>query len=81
MMDDAMIHERIEQLVDEEHELWRRETEGDIDEVTRLRLAELQVALDQLWDLLRQRKALRRAHLDPDVARLRDPEIVENYRQ
>ncbi len=80
-MDDVTIHERIEQLVDEEHELWRRETEGDIDEATRLRLAELQVALDQMWDLLRQRKALRRANLDPDAAHLRDPDTVENYRQ
>ena len=80
-MDDATIHERIEQLVDEEHELWRRETEGDIDDATRLRLRELQIALDQAWDLLRQRKALRRAHLDPDAAHERDPDTVENYRQ
>jgi len=80
-MDDATIHERIEQLVSEEHELWRRETEGDIDEAIRARLRELQVALDQAWDLLRQRKALRRAHLDPEAAQLRDPDIVENYRQ
>jgi hypothetical protein len=80
-MDDAAIHDRIEQLVDEEHELWRRQTEGDIDDATRRRLFELQVALDQLWDLLRQRKALRRAALDPDSAEVRPAEIVENYRQ
>lgn len=80
-MDDATIHERIEQLVNEEHELWQRETEGDIDDATRARLRELQIALDQAWDLLRQRKALRRAHLDPDAAQLRDSDIVENYRQ
>jgi len=60
-MKDEAIHERIERLVDEEHELWRRETDGDMDEATRVRLHELQVSLDQLWDLLRQRKALRRA--------------------
>ena len=80
-MDDATIHERIEELVDEEHTLWRRETDGDIDDATRQRLRELQIALDQLWDLLRQRKALRRAQLDPDAAQVRDPDIVENYRQ
>lgn len=80
-MDDAAIHDRIEQLVEEEHALWRRQTEGDIDDATRRRLFELQVALDQLWDLLRQRKALRRAHLDPDSAQVRPAEIVENYRQ
>jgi Protein of unknown function (DUF2630) len=80
-MDDAAIHDRIEQLVEEEHALWRRQTEGDIDDATRRRLFELQVALDQLWDLLRQRKALRRAHLDPERAQVRPAEIVENYRQ
>jgi len=80
-MDDSTIHERIEQLVAEEHELWQRESEGEIDDATRQRLADLQVALDQSWDLLRQRKALRRANLDPDAAELRDPSTVENYRQ
>jgi hypothetical protein len=80
-MDDATIHEHIEELVNEEHELWRRETEGDVDDATRVRLRELEIALDQLWDLLRQRKALRAAHLDPDAAQVRDPDTVENYRQ
>jgi hypothetical protein len=80
-MDDATIHQRIEKLVDEEHELWKRETEGDTDDATRKRLQEIKVALDQTWDLLRQREALRRAHLDPDVAAERDPSVVENYRQ
>jgi hypothetical protein len=80
-MDDATIHEQIEQLVNEEHQLWRRETEGDVDDATRVRLRELEIALDQLWDLLRQRKALRAAHLDPDAAQVRDPDTVENYRQ
>ena len=55
-MDDSTIHERIEQLVDEEHELWHRQTDGDIDDATKRRLLELQVALDQMWDLLRQRE-------------------------
>ena len=39
------------------------------------------MSLDQTWDLLRQREALRRANMDPDVAVERDPSIVENYRQ
>ena len=80
-MDDATIHARIEKLVEEEHELWQREAAGDIDDATRQRLAEVKVALDQAWDLLRQREALRRAHYDPDVAVERDPSVVENYRQ
>ena len=80
-MDDAMIHERIEKLVTEEHELWQREAAGDTDETTRKRLAEVKVSLDQSWDLLRQREALRSANMDPDVAVERDPSVVENYRQ
>ena len=80
-MDDAAIHERIEKLVAEEHELWQRESAGDMDDATRQRLRDLQVQLDQAWDLLRQRKALRGASLDPDVAAERDPSTVENYRQ
>ena len=80
-MDDATIHERIEKLVNEEHELWQREAAGHGDETTRKRLAEVKVSLDQTWDLLRQREALRAAHMDPDVAVERDPSVVENYRQ
>jgi hypothetical protein len=80
-MDDSTIHERIEQLVEEEHALWRRQTDGAIDDETRRRLYDLQVMLDQMWDLLRQRKALRRAHLDPDGAEVRPADVVENYRQ
>ena len=39
------------------------------------------MSLDQTWDLLRQREALRNANMDPDVAVERDPSVVENYRQ
>jgi len=80
-MNDAAIHEHIEQLVAEEHELWQREAAGDMDDATRQRLRDLQVQLDQSWDLLRQRKALRGADLDPNAARERDPSTVEHYRQ
>jgi hypothetical protein len=80
-MDDATIHERIEKLVNEEHELWQREAAGHADDATRQRLAEVKVSLDQTWDLLRQREALREHHMDPDVAVERDPSVVENYRQ
>ena len=80
-MDDATIHERIEKLVNEEHELWQREAAGHADDETRQRLAEVKVSLDQTWDLLRQREALRNANMDPDVAVERGPSVVENYRQ
>ena len=45
------------------------------------RLESIKVGLDQCWDLLRQRRALREAGRDPDVARVRDPEVVERYEQ
>lgn len=80
-MDDDQIHERIERLVSEEHGLWQREAEGGASPDERRRLDSLNVALDQCWDLLRQRRALRDAGLDADAARVRDPDVVEGYEQ
>ena len=80
-MDDSQIHGTIEQLVDEEHELWRRESDGTASDGDRQRLAELKVSLDQCWDLLRQRRALRESGRDPDAAGARSPEVVERYQQ
>jgi hypothetical protein len=80
-MDEGRIHGTIEQLVAEEHELWQRESAGEAGEAERSRLAELRVTLDQCWDLLRQRRALHDAGLDEDAARVRDPNVVEHYRQ
>jgi Protein of unknown function (DUF2630) len=80
-MDDPQIHGTIEQLVAEEYELWDRESNGNATEADRRRLQDLRVSLDQCWDLLRQRRALRNAGSDPDTADLRDPEVVERYEQ
>ena len=80
-MDDAQIHGTIEQLVGEEHELWERESAGNATDADRRRLDELRVSLDQCWDLLRQRRALREAGKDPEGAQARRPEVVENYEQ
>ena len=44
------------------------------------RLQDLEVQLDQCWDLLRQRDALRATGQDPDHAEVRPPSVVENYR-
>jgi len=41
----------------------------------------LKVGLDQCWDLLRQRRALREAGRDPSAAHVREPEVVERYEQ
>jgi hypothetical protein len=80
-MDDPQIHGTIEQLVTEEHELWQRESAGNADDNDRRRLEQVKVSLDQCWDLLRQRRALRGADRDPDEADLRRPEVVEGYEQ
>ena len=80
-MDDAQIHGEIERLVAEEHELWEREGTGDATDTDRQRLQNLRVSLDQCWDLLRQRRALRAAGRDPDAAQVRDPQFVERYEQ
>jgi hypothetical protein len=80
-MEDTQIHTTIEQLVAEEHELWERESAGIAGESERRRLQDVQVSLDQCWDLLRQRRALRDAGRDPNLAEVRRPEVVERYEQ
>ena len=80
-MDDAQIHGTIENLVAEEHELWEREAAGNASDADRQRSQELKVSLDQCWDLLRQRRALRAADRDPDDAGAREPDVVEHYQQ
>jgi hypothetical protein len=80
-MEDAQIHGTIEQLVAEEHELWERESAGNATDADRERLQGLKVSLDQCWDLLRQRRALREAGRDPDDAQTRRPDVVEQYQQ
>jgi hypothetical protein len=80
-MDDPQIHGTIEQLVAEEHELWEREAAGSATDADQRRLQDLKVSLDQCWDLLRQRRALRDAGRDTDAAEVRRPEVVERYEQ
>ncbi len=80
-MADNEIHERIEQLVAEEHELYERGAQGGLSDSEHRRLESIQVGLDQAWDLLRQRRALREAGRDPNAARVRDPDVVEGYEQ
>jgi hypothetical protein len=82
-VDDAQIIERIGHLADEERRLEEAHTgagEGLSHEEAR-RLQELQVTLDRLWDLLRQRRALRDAGRSPDQAEERPPGTVEGYLQ
>ena len=80
-MDDAQVHGSIEKLVAEEHELWDREAAGDATDADRQRLESIKVSLDQCWDYLRQRRALREAGRAPGAADVRSPEVVETYEQ
>jgi hypothetical protein len=80
-MDDSAIHDSIEQLVAEEHELWDREATGAATDADRRRLGEVKVALDRCWDVLRQRRALEEFGVDPDSAAARSEETVEGYEQ
>lgn len=81
-MDDKQIIKHIEDLVTEEHTLTQRSTgEGGLSEEERMRMHQLEVGLDQCWDLLRQRRARRHAGLNPDEARERDEKTVEHYLQ
>ena len=80
-MDDQEIIRHITRLVDEEHALLQRGEGAELGEGDHSRLRSLEVALDQCWDLLRQRRARRAAGLDPDAAQVRDATTVENYRQ
>ncbi len=82
MANDAAIIKQIDALVDEEHALERAHGDGkSLSKEERARLRDLEVQLDQMWDLLRQRRARRSAGLDPDEAETRDPSTVEGYRQ
>jgi hypothetical protein len=80
-MDDAAVHTMIEELVAEEHRLWDDEANGGNSEADKQKLAEVKVALDKCWDLLRQRRAYAENKLNPDAAQARDESVVENYLQ
>jgi hypothetical protein len=81
-MNDSEIMRRIQEMVNEEHELMKKsEHEGGLDEDEHAEMRALQVNLDQCWDLLRQRRARREFGTDPDAAQVRDPSVVEGYKQ
>jgi hypothetical protein len=72
------LRDRITQLVSEEHQLRSHPAPTDED---RERLRGLEVELDQCWDLLRQRRALSEAGMDPSDAEARPTREVEGYLQ
>jgi hypothetical protein len=76
-MSDAAILSQIEALVSQQHRLQGKEFLSE-EEFSRLRRT--QIEIDQCWDLLRQRRALRAAGQDPDRAQVRPAEVVGKYR-
>jgi predicted nuclease with TOPRIM domain len=81
-MDDREVVQHIDELVAEEHRLRDHSTAGQpLTDADRERLGEIEVRLDQLWDLLRRRKAREEFDEDPDTETLRPPGVVEGYQQ
>ena len=80
-MDDKTVLSRINELVAEEETLLEssRGTEG-LSEAEDARLKDVEVALDQCWDLLRQRRAKRQYDENPDEAQVRPESTVDGSR-
>jgi hypothetical protein len=71
---------RIHELVAEEKALRDQLQHGEISESEEhKRLRQLEIELDQCWDLLRQRRALRETGGDPRDAAVRPADEVEGY--
>jgi len=81
-MDDKQIMANIGELIETEHKLREQLAAGELsgpEEREQLRSAE--IALDQCWDLLRQRRARREFGESPDGAAARPVSEVEGYQQ
>jgi hypothetical protein len=78
---DQRVESRIETLIEREHELRHHSGGRGLSDGEHEELRQLEIRLDQLWDLLRRRRATRESGGDPAAERLRDPDIVEHYRQ
>jgi hypothetical protein len=77
-MEDIQVLTHIKSLSEKEEDLYGKENLTDEDVK---RLHAIKVELDQCWDFLRQRRALRDAGKNPDKAAIRPPDIVENYEE
>ncbi len=73
---DQSVLSHINRLVQEEERLYEQR---ELSAKDTGRLSELKIELDQCWDLLRQRRALREFGENPDKAKVRPAKVVENY--
>jgi hypothetical protein len=80
-MDDKSVLAHVEELVAEEHRLLGLGEKRPLDEAEHKRLREVNVQLDQYYDLLRQRRAREEFDQDPSSAHLRSRDTVEDYLQ
>jgi len=76
MKDETKVLHHIQRLVAEEHQLFEHPSPSTDQSK---RLAEVQIELDQCWDLLRQRRAARETGHDPSEAHVRPAGVVKNY--
>jgi Protein of unknown function (DUF2630) len=79
-MSDEGVMNRIEKLVEEEHELLGLDEQARPADHSE-RLSSIEVELDRCWDLLRQRRAKREFQENPEEASARDESTVEGYLQ
>jgi Protein of unknown function (DUF2630) len=77
-MSDQDIHQQIDDLVAEEHQL---RSGAPLTPEQRARLQDLEVRLDRAWDLLRRRDGLRDKGENPDHAKSASADQVEGYLQ
>ena len=80
-MQDADIIKEIGDLADEERRLEEAHADDGLSDEEHKKLHEIEVTLDRLWDLLRQRRALRDAGKNPDDAVERSAGTVEGFLQ
>jgi hypothetical protein len=81
-MDDKTLLHQISALVDDEHRLRTQLQAGAITEQEEHdRLRGIEAQLDQLWDLLRRRRAAKLQGVSPDEVKAHSVEEVEHYLQ
>ena len=81
-MQEKDILAKVRELVDQEHQLRAKTEAGELDAAEeRKELKAVEEALDQCWDLLRQRRARKDAGQSPDDAAARPIDEVEHYLQ
>ena len=77
-LDDSPVMSHIKKLTEREQDLYGKEnlSDNDVKELHKIKLE-----LDQYWDLLHQRQGLRDAGKNPDKAKMRDQDTIENYEE